>query len=73
MLLGQLRLHLGLEHQGQGRMGTGTRAVQLQRLLQRHLGLGGTAFLQIADAQLDIGVTGLIAPRAALHRILIAG
>ncbi|MNJ69155.1 hypothetical protein D3C77_654700 [compost metagenome] len=73
MLVGQRRFHLGLEHQGQGGVGIGVVRVDLQRLAQRFLGALAGALLQVADAQLDIGVASLLAALGGTQRIHAAG
>jgi len=69
ILLGQLGLKLGLEHQPQGAVGLGVGAVDFQRLLERHLGLFGLAGLQVADTQLDQSLARFFASLAGFHRV----
>ncbi|MDT4850142.1 hypothetical protein FQZ97_842830 [compost metagenome] len=73
VLVGQLRLHLDLEHQGQGGMRVGAGRVQFQGFFQRHLGTLAGTLLQVANAQLDIGITRLITPLTGSHRVNITG
>ena len=72
MLVSQLRLHLQLERHGQCRMGIGVRGVQLQRILQRHLGTLGIALLDVGDAELHIGIACFVTPFRRTHGVDIA-
>ncbi|MNY39576.1 hypothetical protein D3C86_1742650 [compost metagenome] len=72
MFIGQLVFHFLLKHQSQDRMRIGTGRVEIEGFFQRHLGPFASALLQIADTQLDIGITRLITSLAGSHRVDIA-
>lgn len=72
LLVGQLGLHLGLEHHRQRGMRVGAGRVDLEGLAQRHLGLLGIPPLEIAEAELDIGIARLVTALVGFQGILIS-
>lgn len=69
VLVGQLGLHLGLENQGQRSVGIRAGGVKFEGLAQRNLCTLRSPLLQVAEAQLDVGIPGLFTPLRGPHRV----
>ena len=72
ILIGQFRLGLGLEYQGQCRVDVGILAVQRQGLFQWHLGLFAHALLQVPQPQLHIGNSRRVTAFTGLQRAFMS-